>query len=83
MREYKVYEEIKCDLCGSTMGSERGASLRSVTLSNVTLSNETIVQVQGVVKVSAFYYGREVTCICDRCRKAILQDELQRLEQWQ
>ena len=70
MREYVVNEYIKCDLCGHGMASETNGT----TVHHAYTSNATCFE--GVVKVSAIICGRELTCICNDCRKAILQRAL-------
>lgn len=74
MREYAIHEYIKCDLCGQGMGAENNG----VTTHYTTLPDGTYVE--GVVKVTAIMLNRERTCICDTCRKAILENALKLYE---
>ena len=67
MKEFKTYELIKCDICGQAMGQETNG----VVLKDMTLSNGSYIK--AFVRISAFVLDREVTCICDNCRKEMLE----------
>ncbi len=67
MKEFKTYELVKCDLCGNGMSQETNG----VVLKDMTLSNGSYIK--AFVRISAFAFEHEVTCICDNCRKEILE----------
>lgn len=67
MKELRIYEFVKCDLCGNEMSEEtNGAVLKDMNLQNGTY-------IKGMVRVSAFVLNRKVTCICNNCMKEILE----------
>ena len=74
MREYVVHERIKCDICENEIYMDTNGS----TMQDVTLPNGTYLQ--SIVEVSAFYLGSKKTCLCNDCRRAILESALRRLE---
>lgn len=74
MREYVVHERIKCDICENEVYMDTNGS----TMQDVTLPNGAYLQ--SIVEVSAFYLGSKKTCLCNDCRKAILESALRRLE---
>lgn len=72
MKTIVSYEQVQCDICGQNISKEPGTMfIESVYVGDKYLS--------GVVNISAVYLGEETKCLCNNCRKQILERAIERL----
>ena len=71
MKTLITTELIKCDICGCDMGEEPS----KMFLEGVYLGDN---YVHATVDISAIHLGSEYRCLCNECRKKILEVAIRR-----
>ena len=71
MKTIVSYEQIQCDLCGQAMSHEPS----KMYVEGIYIGDK---YVSAVVDTGAFYLGSETRCLCNNCKKEILQKAIER-----
>jgi len=71
MKTVVSYEQISCDLCGQAMTHEPG----KMHVDGLYIGEKCVT---GVVDVSAVFIGEEFKCLCNNCRKEIMEAAIRR-----
>lgn len=71
MKTIVSYEQIQCDLCGQAMSHEPS----KMYVDGLYIGEKCVT---GVVDVSAVFIGEEFKCLCNRCRKEIMEAAINR-----
>ena len=71
MKTLITKELINCDICGGAMGYEAS----KMFLEGIYLGEK---YVHATVDVSAIYIGGEYKCLCNECRKKILEEAIRK-----
>lgn len=72
MKKVVTYTETYCDICGNQMHEEPGRQF----VEGIYIGDK---YVSAVVDTGAFYLGSETRCLCNNCKKEILQKAIERL----
>ena len=71
MKTLITKELINCDLCGQAMTHEPG----KMHVDGLYIGEKCVT---GVVDVSAVFIGEEFKCLCNSCRKEIMEAAIRR-----
>lgn len=72
MKSLVTLERISCDMCGQAMGSESS----KIFIEGVYLGEK---YANAIIDISAICFGREYKCLCNDCRKKLLESAINSL----
>ena len=72
MKKVVTSIETYCDICGEPIYNEQGRQF----VEGIYIGDK---YVSAVVDTGAFYLGSETRCLCNSCRKQILERAIERL----
>lgn len=72
MKTIVSYEQITCDMCGHAMTREPSR----LYVDGIYLGDK---YVNASVDISAIHMGEENKCLCNECRKKVLESAINRL----
>lgn len=72
MKRLNIYEEISCDMCGQAMSTDSS----KMFIEGQYLGDKYVT---AIVDLSVAYCGTEFKCLCNDCKKKILEGAIVRL----